>query len=85
MEFEADLDKHFPKDADLKPAEMHNYFSSLNAGAKDKVEATLFDELASGNYLISDIKPRIVSTLGGIKAYYPEGLIQKGYYVSHKL
>ena len=45
---------------------MHNYFSSLNAGAKDKVEATLLDELASGNYLISDTKPRIVSALGAV-------------------
>ena len=57
-ELETDLEKDFllngtthgfqllPKDDDLRPAEMHNYLSTTNANAKDKVESTLLDKLA---------------------------------------
>ena len=65
-----------PKGTDLKPTEIHNYFSSLNSGAKDKVEATLLDELASGNYLISDTKPRIVSASGAVPKPDSEELLR---------
>ena len=55
-----------PNDADLRPAEMHDYFSTTDANTKDEVETTLLDELASGNYIISGTKPHIVSALGAV-------------------
>ena len=77
-EFETDLDEDFmldgimhgfqllPEEAELRPVEMHKYFCTPNANAKDKVETTLLNELASGNYIISGAKPRIVSAFGAV-------------------
>lgn len=55
-----------PKDSRLRPAEMHNYFSSVNPTASSQVEKVLREEIAAGNYVISATKPLIVSALSAI-------------------
>ena len=77
-ELEGDLDKEFfldgvtfglqllPKDSSLVPVEMNNYNSVLNPEAVDKVEATIIEEIADGNYVVSPTKPIIVSALGAV-------------------
>ena len=55
-----------PIDAELKPAEMHNYFSTTNPDAADKVEETLLSEITAGNYKPVAGKPTIVSALGAV-------------------
>lgn len=77
-ELEHDLDKTFlmngltngfelvSSDVELKPAEMHNYFSVTNPSSRAKVEATLKEELAAGNYQCVSCKPTIVSALGAV-------------------
>ena len=77
-ELEDDPDKEFllegvtsgfqllPKDSSLMPAEMNNYNSVLNPDAIDKVEATILEEIAEGNYIVSPTKPVIVSALGAV-------------------
>ena len=45
---------------------MDNYTSAASPGAKEKVEATILEELAAGNYRIADCKPTIVSALGAV-------------------
>ena len=53
-------------DADLKPAEMDNYISATNVTTRDAVEDTLLEEIREGNYVVTDIKPAIVSAIGVI-------------------
>ena len=45
---------------------MHNYLSATGTAVRDKVEQTLLDEIALGNYVISETKPTIVSALGAV-------------------
>ena len=45
---------------------MDNYTFAVSPGAKEKVEATILEELAAGNYRIADCKPTIVSALGAV-------------------
>ena len=52
-----------PADARLVPAEMNNYISSTGSAVRDKVESTLLEEIAIGNYVISEVKPTIVSAV----------------------
>ena len=55
-----------PADAKLCPAEMDNYNSAISPSSKEKVEATILEELEAGNYIISPEKPVIVSALGAV-------------------
>ena len=55
-----------PANATLLPAEMENYRSATAPEARSKVEATLREELAEGNYVLSPSKPTIVSALGTV-------------------
>ena len=45
---------------------MNNYASTTNPLAREKVEATLLEELQAGNYVVTSSKPRIVSALGAV-------------------
>lgn len=45
---------------------MDNYKSATNPVSRPKVEQTIRDEIAQGNYVLSAVKPRIVSALGAI-------------------
>ena len=45
---------------------MENYFSVCNPLAQAKVEGTLNDEIAQGNYMVVSQKPTIVSALGAV-------------------
>ena len=77
-ELEVDEDKDFllkgiingfeliPADSTLSPAEMDNYSSSTKPDARDKVEQTLLEEIAEGNYIITPQKPTIVSALSAV-------------------
>ena len=78
QELKNDPDKHFlldgvingfqllPADATIIPVEMNNYNSATCPSSKDKVEATILEELEAGNYVISFEKPLIVSALGAV-------------------
>ena len=55
-----------PADAQISPAEMDNYNSAVGPGSKEKVEATILEELSAGNYIIASEKPVIVSALGAV-------------------
>ena len=55
-----------PKDAKIQPAEMHNYNSTTNPAAREKVEASLLSEIEAGNYVPVPNKPTIVSALGAV-------------------
>ena len=48
----------------FREAEMDNYHSAINPAARSKVEETLLEELGTGNYVVTDHKPVIVSALG---------------------
>ena len=55
------------------PAEMNNYHSAVNSAAWPKVEASILEELQTGNYIQVPTKPTIVSALGAVpKADFPE-------------
>ena len=45
---------------------MHNYFSTTNPDAVEKVEEALLSEIAAGNYVPVNHKPTIVSALGAV-------------------
>lgn len=55
-----------PASAPLKPAEMNNYSSAVNPLARSRVEATILEEVAAGNYVICPQKPTIVSAIGAV-------------------
>ena len=55
-----------PADVCFQPAEMHNYRSVTGSAVRDKVEDTLLEEMACGNYKVVDHKPVIVSALNAI-------------------
>ncbi|XP_066928816.1 uncharacterized protein [Clytia hemisphaerica] len=55
-----------PADATISPAEMDNYNSAVGPGSKEKVEATILEELSAGNYILANEKPVIVSALGAV-------------------
>jgi len=54
-----------PKDATLTPNN-NNYNSVCCPDAREKVESTLNDEIAAGNYIIVPQKPTIICTLGAV-------------------
>ena len=45
---------------------MNNYKYATWPEARDKVEQTLLEEVACGNYVITDMKPTTVSALGAV-------------------
>ena len=55
-----------PITAKLAHAEQANYHSATALDQREKVEETILQEIKEGNYIISPIKPRIVSALGAI-------------------
>ena len=52
--------------AQFVPAEMENYFSATGPAVRDKVEATLLEEISAGNYVVTDVKPTIISVIGAL-------------------
>ena len=55
-----------PKGASLSHAEQANYFSATAPDNRAKVEETILEEIKSGNYVISSVKPTIISAIGAI-------------------
>ena len=45
---------------------MSNYKSATGPEVRDKIEQTLLEEVSCGNYVITDMKPTIVSALGAV-------------------
>ena len=45
---------------------MQNYSSAISPVAFAKVEATLKEEIAAGNYITTSVKPSIISALGTV-------------------
>ena len=52
--------------ADIPYAESDNYRSATCEQFRDRVEAQIMDELLEGNYIIVQVKPRIISALGAV-------------------
>ena len=77
-ELELDKDREFllegiingfeliPADSTLSPAEMDNHSSSTKPEARDKVEQTLPEEIAEGNYVVTPKKPTIASAISAV-------------------
>ena len=55
-----------PVDTVFLPAEMQNYKSSTNSNVRDKVEQTILEDIESGNHVIVNNQPTIVSAIGAI-------------------
>ncbi|KAL9981545.1 hypothetical protein ACROYT_G010257 [Oculina patagonica] len=55
-----------PPDSKFLPAQQNNYKSATNASSKAAVEQTILEEIAEGNYVVTNCKPTIVSALGAI-------------------
>ena len=55
-----------PSDSVLKPAETNNYKSATASDVRDKVENQIREEISKGNYVVTHVKPTIVSALGAI-------------------
>ena len=55
-----------PAGAQFVPAEMENYFSVTEPAVRDEVEATLLEEISIGNYVVTDVKPSIISATGAV-------------------
>ena len=45
---------------------MNNYRSATDPAVRDKVEESVFEELAAGNYVITNSKPVIISALDAV-------------------
>ena len=45
---------------------MNNYILATSSTVRDKVESTLLEEIAIGNYVISEVMPTIVSAIGAV-------------------
>ena len=55
-----------PPNSNFSPAQQDNYKSATNAVSRDGVEQTILDEIADGNYVITNSKPIIICALGAI-------------------
>ena len=53
-------------DANLRPAVMDNYSSTVARAVRDKGENALLEKIAAGNYVISSKKPAIISALSAV-------------------
>ena len=45
---------------------MHNYASATEPEVRNKVEQTLLDEIAEGNYIVVNKKPTIINALKAV-------------------
>lgn len=55
-----------PPNSNFTPAQQDSYKSATNAVSKATVERTILEEIAEGNYVITDSKPIIIRALGAI-------------------
>ena len=55
-----------PSHSVLKTAETNNYKSVTASDVRDKVENQIREEISKGNYVVTHVKPTIVSALGAI-------------------
>ena len=55
-----------PADCTFVPAQQNNYKSATSTERRATVEQTILGEIAEGNYIVTDVKPAIVSALGAI-------------------
>ena len=55
-----------PPNSNVTPVQQDNYKSVTNAVSKAAVEQTILEEIAEGNYIITDSKPIIINALGTI-------------------
>ena len=55
-----------PSDSVLKEAKTNNYKSATASDVSDKVENRIREKISKGNYVVTHVKPTIVSTLGAI-------------------
>lgn len=55
-----------PADCAFLPAQQNNYKSATSKERKAAVEQTILEEIAEGNYIVTEVKPTIVSALGAI-------------------
>ena len=58
--------KIIDNDADLTPFMMLNYNSATGADVKEKAEKQIITELETGNYVITNKPPTLISALGAI-------------------
>ena len=64
-------------DCDIQMTEMPNHKSALDPNVKPFIEETIVGEIQSGNYIVCDSKPLIVSAIGAV----PKG--DSGYRLIH--
>ena len=57
---------YIPSHSVLKTAETNNYKSATASDVRDKVENQIREEISKGNYVVTHMKPTIVSALGAI-------------------
>ena len=57
------------RNSDVEPitVEQDNYNSAINKDVRDRVEKQILDEIREGRYVVTNIKPKIVSALGAIE------------------
>ena len=55
-----------PVNAKFKPAETHNYASATEPVVRNKVEQTLLEEIAEGNYMVVNKEPTVISALKAV-------------------
>ena len=69
-ELNGDEDEAFLTDgisnSNVTPVQQDNYKSVTNIVSKAAVEQTILEEIAEGNYIITDSKPIIINALGTI-------------------
>ena len=65
-EFLSDSFQLIPADARLVPAEMNNYSLATGSAVRDKVKSTLLEEIAIGNYVVSEVKSIIISAVRAV-------------------
>ena len=53
-----------PAGPQFVPAEMENYFSATGPAVRDKVKATLLEEISIGNYVVTDVKSTTTGAIG---------------------
>ena len=55
-----------PAETKIQSAEMNNYHSATHPAVRDKVEEAVLEELAAGNYFVTDVEPKIISALSAV-------------------
>ena len=54
------------EDLTFLPAQQNNYKSATSAAHKPKVEQNILGKIVDGNYVVTDVKPTIISAVGAI-------------------